>query len=288
MPQVTERYRDSTGAMVVISDFTPPRSGDVAALERVGVVNADFICAAYNPGKLVRVDSIVAAHAIKQRTGRDVVFHLATRDMNKVAMQSSLLGAQVLGLENVIVVQGDGFTEQERARVKPVDDFTSTGLIGAIRSMNEGLDYRGSKLRAPTEFCIGASLDLARELEAEAALAHRKVEAGAQFFITQPIYDRARRERFLALYEKVANRPLAEPVFWGVQVLEKDGITLGPVPANLLRDMERGRGGVEIAVELMQAFAEAGMRGVYLVPPILRGGARDYEAAQRVLQDLGR
>lgn len=71
-------------------------------------------------------------------------------------------------------------------------------------------------------------------------------------------------------------------------MLEKDGITLGPVPANLLRDMERGRGGVEIAVELMQAFAEAGMRGVYLVPPILRGGARDYEAAQRVLQDLGR
>jgi 5,10-methylenetetrahydrofolate reductase len=288
MAQVVDPYHDSDSEMVVIADFTPPRSGDVAALERAGMVSADFMCAAYNPGKLVRMDSITAAYAVKERSGRDVAFNLATRDMNRVAMQSHLLGAHALGLENVIVVQGDAFTEREREHVEAVDDFTTTGLLSAIRAMNQGLDYRGSKLRAPTQFCIGATLDLGRDPESEARLTHRKVEAGAQFFITQPFFDPAQRERFLELYQTVAKRSLAEPVFWGVQVLERDGIVLGPVPSHLRQELEQGRSGVEIALELLKALAGAGVRGVYLVPPIMKGGARDYDAAQQVLQALGR
>ena len=286
MAKVTDTYESSNGKIVVLCDCTPPRSGDPSAIDRVGVVDADYICVAYNPGKLARADSVAAATTIKERTSKDVVFNMATRDMNKIAMQSRLLGAQMMGLENVIVLQGDAFTEAEAELVKAVDDFTTTGLVAAITAMNEGLDYRGSKLRGNTDFCVGATLDLERDLEREVRLAQRKVEAGAHYFIVQPMYDLSLRQRFLDAYEKQAGEPFTLPVFWGLQVLDKDGIVLGNVPVKMRQELDDGRSGSEIASELLQSYVAAGIRGVYLVPPILRGGARDYAAAQQVLASV--
>ena len=286
MAKVTDIYESSSGKIVVLCDCTPPRSSDPAALDRVGVVDADYICVAYNPGKLARTDSVAAAITIKERTGKDVVFNMATRDMNKIAMQSRLLGSQMMGLENVVVLQGDGFTQAEAELVKAVDDFTPTGLVAAIAAMNEGLDYRGSKLRGNTDFCIGATLDLERDLEREVRLAHRKVAAGAHFFIVQPMYDLSLRQRFVDTYEKQVGELLTLPVFWGLQVLAKDGIMLGNVPPQMRQELEGGRPGSDIASELLQSYVAAGIRGVYLVPPILRGGARDYDSAQQVLESV--
>jgi 5,10-methylenetetrahydrofolate reductase len=286
LAKVTDTYTTSPGKLVVLCDCTPPRSGDPAALDRVGVVNADYICVAYNPGKLARADSVAAAFTIKERTGKDVVFNMATRDMNKIAMQSRLLGAQMMGLENVVVLQGDGFTEIEAAQVKAVDDFTPTGLVAAISGINDGLDYRGTKLRGATDFCIGATLDLERDLEREVNLVQRKIAAGAHYFIVQPMYDLALRQRFLDAYEKLVGEPLTTPVFWGLQVLDKDGIVLGSVPSQMRQELDGGRSGSDIASELLQQYVSAGIRGVYLVPPILRGGGRDYDAAQQVLESV--
>ena len=289
MTHVTDRYRASGGPPLVMCDFTPPRSGDPAALDRLKVVSADYFNAAYNPGKLVRADSVAAAHAARERTGVETVFNLATRDMNKIALQSRLLGAQMLGLDNVIVMHGDELTERETGLgVTSVRDYTSTSLIAAVRAMNDGLDYRGATLGAPTDFCVGATLDLARDLGAEAALTRRKADAGAHYFITQPIYGAAERERFLALYEETAGAPLAVPVLWGVQVLDRDGVIFGNVPAEVRAQLEAGRDGAEAAGELLAALVEAGVRGFYLIPPILKGGRRDYDAAQRALEAIGR
>ena len=286
MAKVTDRYRTSSGKLVVLCDYTPPRSGDPTALDRVGVVDADFICVAYNPGKLARADSVAAAYTIRERTGKDVVFNMATRDMNKIAMQSRLLGAQMMGLENVVVLGGDGFTETEAEQVKAVDDFTPTGLVEAITAMNDGLDYRGSKLRGETDFCIGATLDLERDHDREVALVQRKVAAGAHYFIVQPLYDLAQRQQFLDTYEKHIGEPLTLPVFWGLQVLDKDGIVLGNVPTQMRQELDAGRPGSDIASDLLRQYVADGIRGVYLVPPILRGGARDYDAAQQVLESV--
>ena len=285
MAKVTEVYAASSGP-VVLCDCTPPRSADPTALDAVGAVGADFACVAYNPGKLPRADSVAAALAIKARTGTDVVFNLATRDMNKIAVQSRLLGAQMLGLENVVVLQGDRFSPEEAERVKAVNDYTPTSLIASAAAMNDGLDYRGSKLRGGTSLCIGASFDLARDLDREVALTQRKVEAGAHFLIAQPIYDLAVRHAFLEAYDSSTAAPLDLPVFWGLQVLDKDGIVLGNVPPEMRLQLDEGRPGVDIAIELLRQFVEDGVRGVYLVPPILRGGARDYEAARQVLASV--
>ena len=284
MSRVTDKC-DGTRP-VVICDFSPPRGSDPALLSGAQSLSPDFISVAYSPGKAVRVDPVVAAHAINQQTGRDAIFTLATRDMNRLATQNHLLGAGLLGLENVIVVGGDVFTERDLAVVKDVRDFRPTELVASIKSLNEGVDFRGLKLRTPTDFCVGATIDLGRGIDREARLTRAKVSAGADFLITQPVYDVGQVELFRDAYQAAAGGPLPAPVFWGLQVLDAKGLVFGDVPPQIVEELEGGREGVDIAADLLEGFLAAGMTNIYLVPPIFRGGLRDYEAAQRVIHAL--
>ena len=282
MAKVTERCFEATGHTCFICDFSPPRTGDVEQLQ-IPEISADFISVAYNPGRAVRVNAPMLAAAIKQRMGYEVIFTLATRDMNRLALQSQLLGAQLLGLENVIVVQGDDFSQRDLALVKPAGDLRPSELVASIVGMNQGVDFRDSRLRAPTDFCVGATIDLGREIGKEAALARRKARAGADFFISQPIFDPKDANRFREAYAEVAGEPLTVPVYFGLQVLEEDGIIFSSVPQSVRDELAAGRPGTEIALELYRRFQEAGLNNIYLVPPIRRGGARNYGAAQEVL-----
>ena len=284
MTKLTEQYAASQGQPLFILDVSPPRGNDLAPIRRAGEVSADFFCVAYSPGKSVRVDSTVIAHLIKQEAGKEVIFNLACRDMNKLALQNHLLGAQLLGLDNVLVIKGDDFTEAERTIVKDVNDFAPTALMQAIKSLNEGKDYKGLQLRSPTNFCIGAVIDLNRGVEREARLTRRKVAAGAEFFITQAFYDIGNAQRFLETYHALIGEELATPIFYGVQILDKDGPVFGDVPQNLQEDLAKGRPGTGIALELLHSYADHDMNTVYLIPAILRGGRRDYAAAQEVLE----
>ena len=282
--KVTERCSTQGEETIFICDFSPPRFVDPAAIDRARGIDPDFISVAYNPGRAVRVDSAMLAHSIKTNTGRDVIFSLSTRDKNKLAVQSHLLGAQMLGLENVVIIKGDVFTARDRPLVKGVNDFKPTELLRSIDAMNQGLDFRGSTLREPTDLCIGGAIDLGRGAEKEAALTRAKVEAGAQFFITQPVFGTEEISKFLEGYQTVSGLELDQPVFWGLQVLMKDGVLFSSVPEGIKADLEKGREGDDIALELLREFQDFGIRRVYLVPPILKGGARDYDAAQRVLE----
>ena len=288
MTTVLEKRRQSGDSVLVICDFSPPRGSDPALLEPALHLGADFISMAYNPGRSARVSSPLAAHWVRERTGKDVVFTLATRDMNKVATQSLLMGASLLGLENLVVVKGDGFSESDLRSVKPVDDFTPTGLIEATAEMGKGIDFRGRKLRSPSKFCVGATLDLGRDPTREMALARRKAEAGAEFFLLQTLYEPARLRRFLDEYAERYGRPLDQPIFCGVQVPEPEGLSFGDVPEWVSRDLAKGRPGAQIALQLIHEYRDAGFNSIYLVPPVFRGGRRDYNAAQRVLEDLER
>ena len=288
MTKVADLYRQHPERLLFLCDFTPPRGADFDLLERARPLEADFICVGYTPGKTVRVDSATTAYLIRERTGKEVVFNLGCRDMNRLALQSYLLGASALGLENLVVIQGDALNEREQCLFKTVNDFTPTELIASIKALNEGTDMRGSSLRAPTSFCIGAAIDLGRPLEQEARLTHRKAQAGADFFITQTVFDVAPAQRFLETYQEVTGEALSTPVFYGLPVLDQEGLVLGEVPEGMSRDLEKGRPGAEIALELLEGFVQAGLRAIYLVPPIMRGGRRGYEAAQEVLEQARR
>ena len=267
MTKVTHAL-DHAGKPVFICDFTPPRGAGPALLDGAAhLQHAGFVSVAYNPGKLVRVDSVAAAHQLRQRFGLDVIFNLSPRDMNKIALESRLLGAAALGLENVLVLQGDPIIERDN--VSSVADYTSTGLIAAVRNLNQGLDYRGSKLRSPCDLCVGASIDLSRGVDAEVRLTHRKVEAGAQFFVTQPVFGAEQVEAFHLAYRSLAGQALAAPVFWGIQLLAKDGVLFSGIPADVRAQVEQGRDGVAIARDVYDSLRSRHEDAFYLIAPIL-------------------
>ncbi|MBC8281690.1 MAG: methylenetetrahydrofolate reductase [Chloroflexi bacterium] len=282
MVKITEGCYETTGHTSIICDFSPPRSGDLSAVDQAQI-DADFISVAYNPGRAVRTNSAMLAAAIQQK-GKDTVFTLATRDMNKLATQSLLLGAQMLGLQNVVVAQGDPFSENDQDRVASVNDYQPTGLITAIAQMNQGQDFREGNLRTPTDFCIGATVDLGNPIEEEVKLAVRKVRAGAEFLITQPIFNVDHVGRYRESYGYHADKAGTHPVYFGLQILEKDGVLFSSVPDSVKEELDGGRSGVDIALDLYQKFQEARLNNVYLMPPIKRGGARNYEAAKEFLQ----
>lgn len=279
--KVTSRLQ--ADGLVFICDYSPPRTADPVSLSPVAELDTDYICVAYNPGRRVRVDSAMCAAALKHHSGRDVIFNLSPRDMNKLALQSHLLGAQMLGLDNVLVVHGDPFTEKDLTAVSSVRDYKATELIQAIQSMNQGLDYKGSQLDTATNLCIGASIDLGRGIEREAALTHRKVLAGADFFITQPVFTVDEIRAFEAAYAQTAGTDLTVPVFWGVQILQQGGVIFSSVPEAVRAELAGGRAGVEMALDQVRLWQAADIRTFYLIAPILRGGARNYAAAQQVM-----
>jgi homocysteine S-methyltransferase len=165
-----------------------------------------------------------------------------------------------------------------------VDDYIPTGLIAAIAQMNQGLDFRESELRAATDFCIGGTVDLSRGVESEAALAARKVRAGAQFLMTQPVFSAEHAIRYLDAYSSQPGESPPVPVFIGLQILEQDGVIFSSVPEPVRSALETGRSGVDLALQLYNEFQSAGIQNIYLIPPIRRGGARNYAAAREFLE----
>ena len=282
MTRVTAAGFEATGRPAFICDFSPPRSGNLLDIPS-NIPDADFLLVNRNPGRVVRADSAMAAAALQQRTGRDVIFALLTRDMNRLAVQSCLLGAQLLGLENTVVAQGDRFSGRDAGLVKDVSDYRPTELITHISRMNRGEDFRGRRLDSPTDFCVGATVDPGQDPGFQAALAHRKVLAGAAFLITQPVYDPEEAARFMAAYRQLSGGPCPVPIYWGLQMLEADSVAFGSVPAHLQEELSAGRSGVDMALEVYSGFREAAMRNIYLLPPIRRRGERGYVAAQQFL-----
>ena len=281
MAKVTDRISAVTGRPAFICDYSPPRSGrpeDVPAPP----ANADFVSVAYNPGRAVRVNSVAMAAALRDQRHVAPIFTLATRDMNRLALESLLLGAQALGLENVIVVAGDPFGPRDVAM--PVNDYRATELIAAIANLNQGIDHRERPLRGATDFCIGATVDLGRGIEREARLAVRKVDAGAHFLITQPVFDPDDMERFADACARASGEELTVPVFYGVGLMETDGVSFASVPQWATDDLANGRSGVDIALEVWSALQPAGVEDCYVVPPIRRSGARNYEATREFIQ----
>jgi 5,10-methylenetetrahydrofolate reductase len=290
-PTVVEAYEAARndGRILVLCDVSPPRGAEIDTLPAIADIPADLYCVAYAPGRAVRLDSLAMAVRLRAATGRGTLFNLATRDMNTLALQNHLLGAQALGQPSVVIVRGDELSTRDRATLRGVYNLTPTALISAIRAMNDGSDFRGSALRAPARLCPGATLDLARGHEHEAGLTGAKVRAGAQFLITQPVYSPEEADRFLTTYRSVNADSLTLPIFWGFPVLAKDSITFGEPPKGWRADIDSGRPGADLAAEQLQRFIAAGIDAFYLMPPILRGGARDYQAAAIALsQGLSR
>jgi homocysteine S-methyltransferase len=278
---------------VVTVELDPPRGHTVdklvqgaKLLKDKGVEIVDI-----NDGSLGRVRMSVLATAllIRDHTGLDVNMHFTCRDRNLMGIQADLLGAHALDIRNILAMTGDPPRTGDYANATAVFDVDGVGLIGILRRMNEGLDATGSSIGDPTAFCIGAALNPAAEdADREIERMHRKIEAGARWLQTQPVYDLEALERFLARAGRIA-----VPVLIGILPLhsfrhaeflhnEVPGITV-PAPARA-RLREAGEGALRAGIEMAQALVSEVRRryaGAYLMPSFGR-----FEVVAEVLDAL--
>ncbi len=192
----------ATGAFVTSVEIVPPRGVDASrmledarALAKAGV---DAVNVPDGPRAQSRMGAMMTSLLIEQQAGIEAVCHYACRDRNLLGMLSDLLGAAAMGLHNLLVITGDPPKMGPYPDATAVFDIDAIGLTNLVSHLNRGLDPGGHPIGAPTRYAIGvgvnpAAIDPAHERQRFAY----KVEAGAEFAITQPVFDPRQLERFL-------------------------------------------------------------------------------------------
>ena len=193
MPSLIELIR-SENKIIYVLDVSPPRSGNDLLFQELLDLNPDVFSVAYN--------SAMMASWLQNSTGITTSFFLATRDMNKLALQSLLLGAQLHGLENIVVVQGDPFTASKSQLIRHVNDFTATELIQSVKNLNSRKDLEDKNLIYPTDFCVGATVDLSKDLDSEVELLNKKILSGSDFLVLQPFFNVHLSEKLFDIFYK--------------------------------------------------------------------------------------
>ena len=286
MTTLVELVAKSNQKPFIVCDVSPPRGGSTQLLEGIADVTPDMFFVAANPGRTVRASSSAVAQWIESNTKIPALFAMTTRDMNKTAMQTTLLGAHVMGLRNLVVVKGDNFTTTRGCADVSVKGFTSTEFIRSVKKLNKRTDFTGRVLSEPTDFCVGSTLDTSRDWGSEITLTANKIRCGSDFLIAQPNFDPVVTEQFLEQYQGNQRSELNVPIMWGVQIMSRDSISFTDVPEQVTKELALGNAGYEIALDMIHKYQEIGINHFYLVPPIFPGGRRDYESAQAVIEEL--
>ena len=265
-------------AFAVTCEIDPPRNPDardaVHLARLLKEAGADAVDIAENPMARVRVSPMALAHFIQHETGLSTILHMTCRDRNLLGLQSELLGAALLGVDGILALSGDPASLGDFPSATSVNDVNATGLIRIIASLNRGLDFSDNAIGSPTRFAIGAGVSLTpRDTARELDKLKERVDAGAAFALSQPVFEADAARRFLDLAA-----PVGIPILPGILPLAslKQALYLNhevpgmSVPASVLEAMERFERredqmalGVELAQRLLadlRAFAP----GAYL------------------------
>ncbi len=188
-----------SGRFVITSELNPPKGTDLQPLfdkaemlkDTVDAFNLTDSHAAH-----MAMAPMAAAHLLLQR-GIEPILQLTTRDRNRIALQSDLLGAYALGVENVVFMGGDPPTAGDHPDAKPVFDVYTSIMLRAARGMEKGYDMSERPLHGIPKYCLGAVCNPgADDLDEEVRRVEEKIEAGARFFQTQAVYEPKKYERF--------------------------------------------------------------------------------------------
>ncbi len=288
------RFVERLGKEFLVSvEIDPPRSVDPTKLIQGAVYlktkGVDAINVADSPLARARMSPLVLSHLIAEETGLETILHLSCRDRNLLGLQAELMGAHALGIQTILAITGDPPKLGDYPTATGVFDIDSVGLVTLIQNLNRGVDLMGRPLKPRTHFAVGVGVNpTALDIDYEMEKFARKVEAGAQFAFTQPLYDVKILEDFLK-----RTRPFGIPIFVGILPLRNfkhaefmhNEIPEMFVPEDIRKRMfEAGEDGpkvgVDIARELLLATKER-VDGVYLMPPFNK-----FEMAGEVLDVL--
>jgi 5,10-methylenetetrahydrofolate reductase len=264
-----------SGKFAVTSEVGPPKGVDIEAmLEEAELLRGrvDAINVTDQQSSVMRLGSLAVCHLLKKR-GLEPVFQLTCRDRNRIALQSDLLSAYVLGIENVLCLTGDHISLGDHPGGKPVFDLDSVSLLHVASGLQQGHDMAGQKLKGSPNFCLGAVVTPgANPLEPQLMKMEKKVEAGAQFFQTQAVYDPKRFEDFMNQVKY-----LNVPVMVGIVFLKSAGMARFMnanvagvhVPESLIEEMDdaddRVQKSIEISGRLIREMKDM-CQGVHLMP----------------------
>jgi 5,10-methylenetetrahydrofolate reductase len=275
---------------VVTGELTPPKGIDLTRVFATAELlrnSIDALNITESPRARMAMDPRAVGKLLQDR-GIEVIVQVTSRDRNRIAVQSDLLGAAALGLRNFVFMGGDSPAGGDHPDAKPVFDLTASGLLQAAEALRNGKDFAGNALQGTPELFLGATANPgAARFEAEVENTRRKIDAGAKMLQTQAIYHVDQLKRFID-----AVKPDGVAVLAGVIPLksEKSGPWLNAnlpgvvVPNDMLEDMERaakaGRArdrGVELAARVVREMKGIA-QGVHImaiggeaeVPEILR------------------
>jgi methionine synthase / methylenetetrahydrofolate reductase (NADH) len=208
------------GGFAVSVELLPPRGYQTDALieqaRQLKIRGVDLVNIPDGPRASTRMSALAAAVLVQQQAGVETILHYACRDRNLLAMQSDLLGAHSMGVRNVLLVTGDPPRIGDYPDATAVQDVDSIGLTNVVAQLNRGLDIGGQPIGEPTAFHIGVAVNPgAFNLEEELRRFEYKVQAGAEFAITQPVFDVSEFEAFIARV-----RLHAIPIIAGILPLE--------------------------------------------------------------------
>jgi methionine synthase / methylenetetrahydrofolate reductase (NADH) len=276
----------ASGDLVTTVEILPPKGWNPAemieqcrTLQEAGVDAVNILDSARAQS---RMGVLPAALIVQREVGLETVFHYTCRDRNMLGMLSDLLGAAAGGLRNVLIVTGDPPAMGPYPDSTAVFDIDSIGLTNLVRRLNQGLDPGGNPIGEPTRFVVGVAINQGADLQHELERFAWKVEAGADFAVTQPVFDIGQLERFLGHV-----RPTI-PIIAGIWPLaslrnaeflanEVPGVHVPPAVIERMRlAQEKGNAaaraeGVAIAAEMVEAVKEL-VQGVQVTAPAGRIG----------------
>jgi methionine synthase I (cobalamin-dependent) len=288
------------GRFVVAVEMDPPRgfstAGMLAGAETLAETGADVIDVADSPMARMRMSPWAACRLIQEHVGIETVLHFPTRGRNLLRLQGDLLAVHALGIRNLLVCMGDPMAVGDYPGGTDTVDVAPTGLLSLITdAFNRGRDHSGASIGPPTSFVAGCALNpSAPDLERECRLLKRKIDAGASFALSQPVYSLEPLRRLREVYEARYGE-LDLPILAGLLPLansrhaeflnnEVPGVS---IPEDI-RDRLRSAGESAEAVGLAMAMDLAGelrrfSAGVYLIPQFGR-----FDVAAEIVEAIRR
>jgi len=254
-----------SGKFAITCEVGPLKGTDITEVEENAELLKDKVDAANvtdQQSSVMRLGSLATSHILIQK-GLEPIYQMTCRDRNRIALQSDLLSAWVMGIKNVLSITGDLPALGDHPEAKAVYDLDSVTLLQAISRLNEGFDINGNELKGKPNFFPGAVVkvesDTEASMELQIAKLERKVAAGARFIQTQAVYDADHFAKFMKRVEK-----LKVPILAGVIPLKSAGMAKYMnsnvsgvfVPDDLIQKMtdaeDKAATGIQIAADLIK------------------------------------
>ncbi|MHB8776960.1 MAG: bifunctional homocysteine S-methyltransferase/methylenetetrahydrofolate reductase [Anaerolineales bacterium] len=277
----------AAGKFTICVEMNPPRGLSthklLAGASLLYDSGADVINVADSPMARMRMSAWAVCDVVQRKIGVETTLHFPTRGRNLLRVQGDLLAAHAIGLRNVFVVMGDPTSIGDYPEATDNYDLVPSGLIKLIKQgFNMGMDHSGTSIGQPTTFFVGAALNLCpQDMDTEVKNLHRKIKAGADFFLTQPIYRADDGPNLIKAFEAkhgILNKPILAGILPLVSAKHANFLH-HEVPGVFIPEEARKRiesagensakVGVELAVELIEGI-KGWASGIYIMPQFHR------------------